>query len=106
MTENEKNLEALLYSIEYSYLPKASKKVLIVLISAKHPIPLNIISKECDYSKPHVCAIIKRLEAQKLVKKTESNTINFYTYTSECNKFLDIRKSIEFYQKKLKYKNI
>lgn len=106
MTESEKNLDALLYSIEYSYLPKASKKVLVVLISAKHPLPIKGISEECNYSKPHVCSIIKRLEAQKLVKRKESNTIRFYTYTSECHKFLDIKQSIEFYQKKLKYKNI
>lgn len=102
-TEKDKELEQVIIAVKYSYLPKTSKKLLILLLKVKYPMQLGVISGESGYSKSHVASILNRLKKQKLIKKTQSIGYPQYTYTKECKKFLDIQQSLIFYKTKKEY---
>lgn len=107
MIETDKQLDSIITAVKYSYLVETSKKVLMFLLSVKYPVKLAFISNETGYGKSHTAGIIKRLISEKLVKrKKKSVGVYEYTYTKECNKFLNMQESLIFYKKKMEYNNV
>ena len=96
MIETEKQLNSIITAVKYSYLLETSKKVLMFLLSVKYPVKLAFISNATGYSKSHTASIIKRLISEELVKKEKLVGVYEYTYTKECDKFLNMQESLIF----------
>lgn len=81
----ETKIERIIEAIEkISFLPNASKKIIIILLKHKAPLPAKAIASLCDFSHPHTCALMKRLLRQGLVTKVKTvYACTYYTVDKE-----------------------